>query len=448
MVGRTRGQGFSVSIQYLKRAAKSPESETATARAVVEEMLAEIARRGEEAVRDYAAKLDGWTGPILMTREAIERCTADIPGPVKRDIDFATERVRRFACAQRDSAVEFAVELQPGLVAGQRLIPVNVAGCYVPTGRYAHIASAYMAIATAKAAGVPFVVAASTPYRGEGIHPHVLHAMKVAGADAILTLGGVQAIAAMAQGLFTGRPADIIVGPGNKFVAEAKRILFGKVGIDVFAGPSEIAIIADETADPAIVAADLVGQAEHGHESPAWLITTSHALAAEVMRRVPAVIEALPATARDAAGAAWRDYGEVIVAETREETAQASDRYAPEHLEVHAGDLDWWLDRLTCYGSLFLGEETTVAFGDKTSGPNHILPTKGAARYSGGLSVHKFLKPVTWQRMTRDANRDIAQVTARISRLEGMEAHARTADDRLAKYFPGEAFERGPPVES
>jgi len=411
-------------------------------------MLADIATRGEEAVREYAAKLDGWTGSVVMTRDAIERRTRDISSEIKRDIDFATERVRRFARAQRDSTVEFAVELQPGLVAGQRLVPVNVAGCYVPTGRYAHIASAYMAIATAKTAGVPFVVAASTPFRGEGIHPHVLYAMKVAGADAILTLGGVQAIAAMAQGLFTGKPADIIVGPGNKFVAEAKRILYGQVGIDVFAGPSEIAIIADDTADPDIVASDLVGQAEHGHESPAWLMTTSHALAASVMRRVPQLIEALPSTARDAAGSAWRDYGEVVLADTRDEMAEVSDNYAPEHLEVHARDLDWWLAKLTCYGSLFLGEETTVAFGDKTSGPNHILPTKGAARYSGGLSVHKFLKTVTWQRMTREANRDIAQVTARISRLEGMEAHARTADDRLAKYFPGENFERGAPVES
>ena len=436
-----------MTIEYLKRAAKSPETETATARAVAEQMLSEIAQNGERAVREYAEKLDHWTGPIVMTHEEIDRRTRDIPGAIKRDIDFATERVRRFARAQRDSTHEFAIELQSGLMAGQRLIPVNVAGCYVPTGRYAHIASAYMAIATAKAAGVPFVVACSTPYRGEGIHPQVLYAMKVAGADAILTLGGVQAVAAMAYGLFTGKPAYIIVGPGNKFVAEAKRMLFGKVGIDVFAGPSEIAVIADETADPEIVAADLVGQAEHGHESPAWLMTTSRSLATIVMQRVPELIARLPATARDAAGAAWRDYGEVVLAGTRDEIAQASDQYAPEHLEVHARDLDWWLARLTCYGSLFLGEETTVAFGDKTSGPNHILPTKGAARYSGGLSVHKFLKTVTWQRMTRDANRDIAQVTARISRLEGMEAHARTADDRLAKYFPGERFERGAPVE-
>lgn len=437
-----------MTLEYLKRASKSPESETSTARHVAEEMLARIEAGGEQVVRDYAAKLDGWNGPIVLTDEAIEARIHGIPAEVRRDIEFATERVKRFARAQRESIREFDIEVHPGLTAGQRLIPVNVAGCYVPTGRYAHIASAYMGIATAKAAGVPFVVACSTPYKGEGIHPHVLYAMKVAGADTMLTLGGVQAIATLAYGLFTGKPADIIVGPGNKFVAEAKRLLFGKVGIDVFAGPSEVAIIADESADAAMVAADLVGQAEHGHESPAWLMTTSNTLADDVMRRVPQLIAALPPTARDAAGAAWRDYGEVVVGDSREALVQQSDGYAPEHLEVHATDLDWWLAHLTCYGSLFLGEETTVAYGDKTSGPNHILPTKGAARYSGGLSVHKFLKTVTWQRMTREANRDVGQVTARISRLEGMEAHARTADDRLAKYFPGDGFDRGKPVAS
>lgn len=436
-----------MAIEHLKKAARTPESETAVARKVVEAMLAEIERRGEAAVREYAAKLDRWTSEIVVTPEEIERRTRALAPGVKRDIEFATEQVRRFALAQRESLHEFSTEVHPGLVAGQRLIPVNVAGCYVPAGRYAHIASAYMAIATAKAAGVPTVIACSTPFRGEGIHPQILYAMKVAGADLIMTLGGVQAIATLAYGLFSGKPADIVVGPGNKFVAEAKRMLFGKVGIDVFAGPTEIALIADDSADPAIVASDLVGQAEHGHESPAWLITTSRALAEEVMRRVPPLIERLPPTAREAAGAAWRDYGEVVLCSTREEAAQVSDRYAAEHLEVHARELDWWLARLTCYGSLFLGEETTVAYGDKASGPNHILPTKGAARYSGGLSVHKFIKAVTWQRMTREANREIAQVTARISRLEGMEAHARTADDRLAKYFPGENFDRGPAVE-
>jgi sulfopropanediol 3-dehydrogenase len=433
---------------HLKKAGKTPETESGNAREVVQTMLAEIEQRGEAAVRGYAEKLDGWKGGIVVKPEEIERRTRDIPQGIKRDIEFATERVRRFALAQKASLRAFETEVAPGLKAGQRLVPVNVAGCYVPTGRYAHIASAYMGIATAKAAGVPTVVAASTPYKDEGIHPQVLYAMKVAGADVVMTLGGVQAIAALAYGLFSGKPADVIVGPGNKYVAEAKRVLFGKVGIDVLAGPTEIGIIADDSADPAIVASDLVGQAEHGHESPAWLVTLSEKLAKDVMQRVPTLIEKLPPTAREAAAAAWRDYGEVVFCEDREEAARVSDRYAPEHLEVHARDLDWWLARLTCYGSLFLGEETTVAFGDKASGPNHILPTKGAARYSGGLSVHKFVKTLTWQRMTREANRELAQVTARISRLEGMEAHARTADDRMDKYFPGEKFDRGTPVES
>ena len=312
-----------MAIEYLKRAAKSPETETATARKVAAEMIAEIARGGEAAVRDYARKLDQWTGDIVVTAAEIERRTREMPAARKRDIDFATAQVRRFALAQRESIREFETEIHPGLIAGQRLIPVNVAGCYVPTGRYAHIASAYMSIATAKAAGVPTVIACSTPYRGDGrndgIHPEVLYAMHVAGADVIMTLGGVQAIAAMAQGLFTGRPADIIVGPGNKFVAEAKRMLFGQVGIDVFAGPSEIAVIADDSADPRMVASDLVGQAEHGHESPAWLFTTSRSVAEAVMRHVPPLIAALPPTARDAAGAAWRDYGEVVLCGTREE---------------------------------------------------------------------------------------------------------------------------------
>jgi len=429
-----------MAIDYLKKAATTPETESGAARKVVEEMLAEIERRGEAAVREYAARLDQWTGPIVVGPEEIERRTRGIPERIKRDIEFATAQVRRFAAAQRASLREFSIELNPGLVAGQRLIPASVAGCYVPAGRYAHIASAYMSIATAKAAGVPTVIACSAPFRGEGIHPEVLYAMKVAGADAILTLGGVQAIASLAFGLFTGKPADIVVGPGNKFVTEAKRALFGKVGIDVLAGPTEIAIIADDSADPFLVATDLVGQAEHGPESPAWLVTTSRELALEVLRLVPELIAKLPAAAGEAAAAAWRDYGEVVVCGTREEAALVSDRYAAEHLEVHARDLDWWAHRLTCYGSLFLGEETTVAYGDKASGPNHILPTKGAARYSGGLSVLKFIKTVTWQRMTRAANQTIAPLCARISRLEGMEAHARTADARLAKFFPDESF--------
>lgn len=435
-----------MTVTYLKKAAKTPESESGNARAVVEEMLARIEAQGEEAVRFYAQELDKWSGPIVVTPEAVDQRTRDLAPALKRDIEFATDRVRRFALAQRNSVREFSIEMSPGVIAGQRLVPVNVAGCYVPTGRYAHIASAYMSIATAKAAGVETVVACSTPYQGQGIHPYVLYAMKVAGADIIMTLGGVQAVAAMANGLFTGKPADIIVGPGNKYVAEAKRMLFGKIGIDVFAGPSEVAIIADDTADAEIVATDIVAQVEHGHESPGWLLTTSRRLAEQVMARVPLLLDSLPPTARAAGQAAWRDYGEVAVCSTREELAALSDRYCCEHLQVQAADLDWWLSRLTNYGSLFLGEETTVAFGDKATGPNHILPTKSAARYSAGLSVHKFLKPLSWQRMTREGSCDIALATARISRMEGMEAHARSADVRLDKFFPGRAFDKGAPV--
>jgi sulfopropanediol 3-dehydrogenase len=434
-------------INYLKRAAKSPETETEQTQTVVSAMLAAIIAGGEQTVRDYAQKLDGWSGQIVVPPDEIELRTAEVPEKVRRDIDFAAGQVRRFALAQRESVTDFSIEISPGLTAGQRLVPVSVAGCYVPTGRYAHIASAYMSIATAKSAGVKTVVACSTPFKERGIHPYVLYAMKVAGADIVMTLGGVQAIAAMAFGLFTGKPADVLVGPGNKFVAEAKRMLFGKVGIDVFAGPSEIAIIADSGADPEIVACDLVGQAEHGHESPAWLITTSRELALNVLRRIPELIQLLPAPAREAAGAAWRDCGEVVLCASREEAALTADHYACEHLEVHACDLDWWLNRLTNYGSLFLGEETTVAFGDKASGPNHILPTRFAARYSAGLSVHKFLKPLTWQRADREACKTLSPVTARISRLEGMEAHARTVDARMRKYFAGHNFDMGDPIK-
>jgi sulfopropanediol 3-dehydrogenase len=432
---------------YLKKASKTPETETSNAQQVVVEMLANIEKNGESAVREYAKSLDKWTGDIVLTQDQINKIISEVPSLVKQDIDFAVKQVYDFAIAQKESIHNFSTELYPGVLAGQKVIPVNVVGCYAPSGRYAHIASAYMTVATAKAAGVKNIIACSSPFRGGGIHPYVLYAFKAAGADVIMTLGGVQAIASLALGLFTGKPADVVVGPGNKFVAEAKRALFGKVGIDVFAGPSEIGIIADETADPNIVASDLVGQAEHGHESPAWLFTSSKELASKVAQLVPDMIDRLPPTAKDAAACAWRDYGEIILCDSREEIIKISDQYASEHLEIHAKDLDWWLDHLTCYGSLFLGEETTVAFGDKTSGPNHVLPTKGAARYSGGLSVHKFMKTLTWQKMTKEASKQMAVVTARISRLEGMEAHARTADDRLDKYFPAESFDLGKPVE-
>ena len=430
-----------MSAKYLKKATKTPETNEDETREIVANMLADIKENGEAAVKKYAEKLDNWTGDFIITQDDIDQAANSLDQRTRDDIQFAHEQVFNFARKQRESLLEFETELHPGVVAGQKLIPVNVAGCYVPGGRFAHAASAIMSIATAKAAEVPYVVACSPSHHGGGIHPSILYAMSVCKPDVILTLGGVQAVAAMAYGIFTGKPADILVGPGTKFVAEAKRILYGEVGIDVFAGPSEILVIADETADPDIVAIDLVGQAEHGYDSPAVLITTSEDMGQKVIKKVPEVIAALPAP--EVTEASWRDYGEVILTSTKEEAAKVSDKYAPEHLEVQAEDLDWWLDTLTNYGSLFLGEESTVAYGDKTSGPNHILPTKKAGRYSGGLSAGKFIKTVTYQRLTREANRQIGSVSSRISRLEGMEAHARTADARLAKYFPDETFELG-----
>jgi len=432
-----------MAIEIVKKAAKTPATgEDDTAR-IVRDMLQDIEQGGEDKAREYAHKLDGWDKDIVITPEEIEAAIAQVPEQAKQDIQFSHQRVKAFAEAQLKSMSEFETELSPGLFAGQRLIPVNTAGCYVPGGRYAHIASAIMSVTTARVAGVRHVVACSPTHPDRGVHPAIIYAANLAGADTILSLGGVQGIAAMAFGLFTGHPADILVGPGNRFVAEAKRILYGRVGIDLFAGPTEILVIADDTADPEIVASDLVGQAEHGLDSPAWLVCTSRGMAEQIIELMPKYIERLAEPNRSTAESSWRDYGEVVVTDTREEAVKISDEYAPEHLEVHCDDLDWWLEHLSNYGSLFLGEETTVAYGDKCSGTNHILPTKGAARYSGGLSVSKFIKVLTWQRMTRESNRDVGAVTARISRSEGMEGHARTGDDRLYKYFPGEEFDLG-----
>ena len=429
--------------EYLKKSDPPLEKIDTETGATVQRMLADIQAGGEEAVRRYARDLDGWQGDIVLGADTFAQAERSLSEGVKSDIRYARDRVCGFAQLQRDSLHEFQSELRPGLIAGQKLIPVGTAGCYVPGGRYAHAASAVMSVGTAKVAGVKHIVATSPAHKDVGVNPAILYAMQLCGADTVLALGGVQAVASMAFGLFTGHSADVIVGPGNRFVAEAKRTLFGRVGIDVVAGPTESAIIADESADPDIVATDLVGQAEHGFDSPVWLITTSRALGEAVIARVPALIDALPEPARHVATVAWRDYAEVVVCDSREEAVEVSDRYACEHLQVLAQDLDWWLDNLTNYGSLFLGEETTVAYGDKCAGPNHILPTKGAARYSGGLSVGKFIKTVTWQRLDRAASREVGQVAARISRLEGMEGHARTGDIRLKKYYPDEAFELG-----
>ncbi|PWW00006.1 sulfopropanediol 3-dehydrogenase [Hoeflea marina] len=430
-----------MTIEYLKKAGRTSQTDTAETRATVEKLLAEIEAGGDEAARRIAIALDRYDGSIVLGRDEIEAAAAKVPAKLKDDIRFAHDNVRRFAERQMQSLSDFEYELSPGFVAGQKSIPCRAAGCYVPGGRYSHVASAIMTVTTAQVAGCDNITVCSPPRPEIGINPAIVFTADLCGADRILALGGVQGVAALAFGLFGAPPADIIVGPGNQFVAEAKRILFGRVGIDMFAGPTDSLILADASADAEIVAADLVGQAEHGYNSPVWLVTDSRDLAERVLAIVPGLIADLPDANRTSAAAAWRDYAEVILCGSREEMATVSDDEAPEHLTVQAQDLDWWRDRLKCYGSLFLGEETTVAYGDKASGTNHVLPTSGAARYTGGLSVHKYLKIVTWQQATRAASKDVAIATARISRLEGMEGHARTADIRLRKYFPGENFD-------
>ncbi|MGA0928698.1 MAG: histidinol dehydrogenase [bacterium] len=426
---------------YLKKASFTAQTDASNVHQTVQNILSEIEEGGDQKALEYAAKFDKYEGNILLDQEEIKRAATLVPEKVKKDIIFAHDNVKRFAEAQLSTMQDVELEVVPGLIAGQKSIPVNTAGCYIPGGRYSHIASAIMTVTTAKVAGCQNIIACSPPRPGEGIAPAIIFAADQCGADTILAMGGVQGVAAMTFGLFGLPNANILVGPGNQFVAEAKRILFGRVGIDMIAGPTNSLILADEFADAEIAAADLVGQAEHGYNSPVWLVTNSRDLAEQVIQIVPKLIDSLPEVNRVNAEAAWRDYAEVILCEDREEMAATSDEYAPEHLTVQANDLDWWLNRLKCYGSLFLGEETTVAFGDKASGPNHVLPTSGAATYTGGLSVHKYMKIVTWQKSTRDGIKDIAEATARISRLEGMEAHARTADIRLAKYFPTEQFD-------
>lgn len=426
---------------YLKKATRSAETGQADVRAAVEAMLAELETGGDAAATRMAREFDKWDGDIVVSPETRARAAERVPAKLRDDIRFAHRNISRFAEAQRATIMDCNIEILPGLMAGQKQIPVSSAGCYVPGGRYSHIASAIMTITTAKAAGVPHITACSPPRPGVGIPPAIIFAMDLCGADVILNLGGVQGVAAMANGLFGLPKADILVGPGNQYVAEAKRILYGQVGIDMFAGPTDSMVIADATADAELVAWDLVGQAEHGYNSPVWLVTTDRALADRVMALVPTLIAQLPEVNATNAAAAWADYAEVMLCDSAEAMAQVADAYAPEHLHVQAADLDWWLRRLRSYGSLFLGEETTVAFGDKCSGPNHVLPTSGAGRYTGGLSVHKFMKTVTWQRATRSASQSLAIATARISRMEGMEGHARSADVRLAKFFPGEAFD-------
>ncbi len=421
---------------YFKRGAPASPREAGDLSGQVATMLADLEEGRETTAIRMARAFDRYEGDIIVSEQAIAGACARVPQQLKDDIAYAHENIARFARAQRASIVETEVELRPGLFAGQRLIPVQAAGCYVPGGRYSHIASAMMTVTTAKVAGVPHVAAVSPPRAGAqgGVPDAILYTLHQCGADRILALGGIQGVAAMAFGMFGLPRADILVGPGNQYVAEAKRLLYGRVGIDMVAGPTDSMVVADSTADPLVVAWDLIGQAEHGSNSPVWLVTDTADLAAEVARLAPLCAAQLPQPNRAAAEGAWAGLGEIILCENREAMAAEADRVAPEHLHIQAADLEWWKGRLRAYGSLFLGECATVAFGDKAAGTNHVLPTSGAARYTGGLSAHKFLKTVTWQRVEPQALPRLAAVTASISRFEGMEGHARTADIRLEKF--------------
>ncbi len=427
-------------MQHLKKSLITVEESSSKTREIVVGLLQQIKAGKEDTVKELAKKFDNWEGEFILSEEKKEKLIAQVPEQVKKDIQYAHEQVSGFAHAQRKSINEFSIETAPGVTLGQRIIPVQTAGCYIPGGRFAHACSALMSIATAKAAGVPFVIACSPP-RGESIAPGVAYAMDLAGADIILEMGGVQAVATMAYGLFTGKPANILVGPGNAFVAEAKALLAGsgQCGIDVFAGPTESAVIADHTADPMTVAIDLLSQAEHGYDSPVWLFTTSEELGQKVLELMPKLIAQMPDPS--VPETSWRDYGEIILCKDREEMCEVSDDYAAEHVQVIAEDLPWWIENLTSYGSLFLGEGSTVPQGDKCTGTNHILPTKKAAHFSGGLNVFKFLKILTYQELSKEANKTMGAAASRLSRLEGMEGHARACDWRLKKFFPNEKWD-------
>jgi len=422
-------------IRTLKagRSQEAKAEASAEVRSAVESILADVAERGDEAVRHYSESFDGWTPEsFLLTESEIEACVASVPEQTVDDVRFAQEQIRGFALAQRAALADVEVETLPGVFLGHRNIPVESVGCYVPGGRYPMVASAHMSVVTAKAAGVPRVVACAPPFDGAP-HPAIVTAMHLGGADEILVLGGVQAVAAMALATATVDPVDMLVGPGNAYVAEAKRQLFGRVGIDLLAGPTETLVIADETCDPELAAVDLLGQAEHGPTSPAILLTTS----LELAEAVPAAIEAelgwLPTA--DVARTAWEECGEIILCDTVDELVSEADRIASEHVQVMTRDPDVFLERMRNYGALFLGPRTNVAFGDKVIGTNHTLPTMRAARYTGGLWVGKFLKTCTYQRIeTDEASAAIGEVCSRLCELEGFAGHKEQADIRVRRY--------------
>ena len=415
---------------------KAPETRREsddTVRRTVEDILLDVERRGDDAVRHYSETFDGWSpAEFRLGDDEIAACVESLPPKTLDDIRFAQEQIRTFALAQRAGLRDVEVETLPGVVLGHRNIPVGSVGCYVPGGRYPMVASAHMSVVTAKAAGVARVIATAPPFEGAP-HPAIVAAMHLGGADEIYVLGGVQAVAAMALGTASIAPVDMLVGPGNAYVAEAKRQLFGRVGIDLLAGPTETLVIADDTCDPELAAVDLIGQAEHGPTSPAVLLTSSEALAAAVPGAIEKLLSWLPTA--EIARRAWEDYGEIIVCDTVDELVAEADRIASEHVEVITADPEIFLERMTCYGALFLGARTNVAYGDKVIGTNHTLPTRRAARYTGGLWVGKFLKTCTHQRvLTDEASTLIGSYASRLCALEGFAGHKEQADLRVRRF--------------
>ncbi len=423
-----------MAIRYIKRGKTIEQKADADAQvqAVVRGILADINERKDAAVRELSRKFDNWNPTdFKLSAAEIEAVISTLPAQAVSDIKFAQAQVRNFAEAQRSALTDIEVETLPGVVLGHKNIPVNRVGCYVPGGRYPMVASAHMSVVTAKTAGVKHIIACTPPINGE-LPAATIAAMRFGGADDIYILGGVQALAAMAYGALGIEPVDMIVGPGNAYVAEAKRQLFGLVGIDLLAGPTEVLIVADETADAEMVAVDLLGQAEHGPTSPAVLLTTSPALAESIEAEIGSQLESLPTA--DLAGVAWRDYGEVILVDTDEEMVQVADDIASEHVEILTRDPNYFLENMSNYGALFLGAETNVAYGDKVIGTNHTLPTKKAGRYTGGLWVGKFIKTVTYQRVSEEASALIGEYGSRLCDLEGFMGHKEQCDLRVRRY--------------
>lgn len=404
----------------------------AAVRKTVEDILEDIDARGDEAVRELSEKFDRWTPESYrLTKVQIQECYSKLSEQEISDIKFAQEQVRNFAQIQRDSMKDVEVETLPGVILGHKNIPVNSVGCYIPGGKYPLIASAHMSVVTAKVAGVPRIIATAPPFNGAP-HPSIVVAMDIAGADEIYSLGGVQAVGAMAIGTQTIDPVDMIVGPGNAFVAEAKRQLFGRIGIDLFAGPTETLVIADDTVDGELCAADLLGQAEHGVNSPAVLLTNSEKLAKDTLVAIEKQLEWLPTA--DVARVSWDEYGQIILCDSYEEMVEVADHIASEHVQVMTKDPDYFLDNMTNYGALFLGEETNVSYGDKVIGTNHTLPTMKAARYTGGLWVGKFIKTCTYQKVTREASVMVGEYCSRLCAMEGFAGHKEQADIRVRRY--------------